>query len=252
MEDKMEDKMEDNLLKNKNCLITGATGGLGREIAIELAKKGCNLFLTSKKEDLQKLQLEIKNNNDKILVEYQCVDLRCDDGVKILVKNIREKFSSIDILINCAGENHRKPLSQSTLDEYDSCMNLNVRAPFVLSKEFSKDMVKNNWGRIVNIASSSAHNGFKNAAIYCASKHALLGLSRTLFAELKNQNVRTFCISPGSMKTRMAKEDEGLLAEQDYSTFMDPNEVAEFIINIISYDNEMISQEINLSRLIIN
>ena len=248
----MEDKMEDNLLKNKNCLITGATGGLGREIAIELAKKGCNLFLTSKKEDLQKLQLEIKNNNDKILVEYQCVDLRYDDGVKILVKNIREKFSSIDILINCAGENHRKPLSESTLEEYDSCMNLNVRAPFVLSKEFSKDMVKNNWGRIVNIASSSAHNGFKNAAIYCTSKHALLGLSRTLFAELKNQNVRTFCISPGSMKTRMAKEDEGLLAEQDYSTFMDPHEVAEFIINIISYDNEMISQEINLSRLIIN
>jgi 3-oxoacyl-[acyl-carrier protein] reductase len=131
-------------------------------------------------------------------------------------------------------------------------MNLNVRAPFVLSKEFSKDMVKNNWGRIVNIASSSAHNGFKNAAIYCASKHALLGLSRTLFAELKNQNVRTFCISPGSMKTRMAKEDEGLLAEQDYNTFMDPKEVAEFIIKIISYDNEMISQEINLSRLIIN
>ena len=131
-------------------------------------------------------------------------------------------------------------------------MNLNVRAPFVLSKEFSKDMIKNKWGRIVNIASSSAHNGFKNAAVYCTSKHALLGLSRTLFAELKNQNVRTFCVSPGSMKTRMAKEDEGLLAEHDYSTFMDPNEVAEFITKIISYDNEMVSQEINLSRLSIN
>ncbi|RZD43624.1 MAG: hypothetical protein CXT78_07945 [Thaumarchaeota archaeon] len=128
----------------------------------------------------------------------------------------------------------------------------NVRAPFVLSKEFSKDMIKNKWGRIVNIASSSAHNGFKNAAVYCTSKHALLGLSRTLFAELKNQNIRTFCVSPGSMKTRMAKEDKGLLAEHDYNTFMEPNEVAEFITKIISYDNEMISQEINLSRLSIN
>ncbi len=244
--------MENSILKNKNCLITGATGGLGKEIAIELAKKGVNLFLTSKKEDLQKLQLEIKKNNNEILVEYQCIDLRCDDEIKALVENVHEKFSTIDILINCAGENHRKPLSESTLEEFDSCMNLNVRAPFVLSKEFSKDMIKNKWGRIVNIASSSAHNGFKNAAIYCASKHALLGLSRTLFAELKNQNIRTFCVSPGSMKTRMAKEDEGLLAEQDYNTFMEPNEVAEFIIKIISYDNEMISQEINLSRLIIN
>ena len=244
-------RMENSILKNKNCLITGATGGLGKEIAMELAKKGANLFLTSKKEDLQKLKLEIIKNNE-IIVEYQCVDLRSDNGVEILIENIREKFSTIDILINCAGENHRKPLSESTIEEYDSCMNLNVRAPFVLSKEFSKDMIKNKWGRIVNIASSSAHNGFKNAAVYCASKHALLGLSRTLFAELKNQNVRTFCVSPGSMKTRMAKEDEGLLAEHDYNTFMDPNEVAEFITKIISYDNEMVSQEINLSRLSIN
>ena len=245
-------RMENSILKSKNCLITGATGGLGKEIAIELAKRGVNLFLTSKKQDLQKLQLEIKKNNNEIIIEYQCVDLRHDNGVKTLIENVHEKFSSIDILINCAGENHRKPLSESTIEEYDSCMNLNVRVPFVLSKEFSKDMIKNKWGRIVNIASSSAHNGFKNAAVYCTSKHALLGLSRTLFAELKNQNVRTFCVSPGSMKTRMAKEDEGLLAEHDYSTFMDPNEVAEFITKIISYDNEMVSQEINLSRLSIN
>lgn len=241
-----------DILKNKNCLITGATGGLGKEIAIELAKKGCNLFLTSKEEDLEKLQLELRKINDSINTEYQFTDLRNDDDIDILIKKIREKFSSIDILINCAGENHRKPLSESTIEEFDSCMNLNVRAPFVLSKEFSKDMVKNSWGRIVNIASSSAHNGFKNAAIYCSSKHALLGLSRTLFAELKENNVRTFCVSPGSMKTRMAKEDQGLLAEHDYNTFMEPTEVAEVIAKIISYDNEMVSQEISLSRLNIN
>jgi len=244
--------MVQNILKNKNCLITGATGGLGREIAKELAKENCNLFLTSKEESLKQLKTEIQEIKNEISIEYQLTDLRNDDEINSLVREVREKLPQIDILVNCAGENHRKPISESTIEEYDSCMNLNVRAPFILSKEFSKDMVKNGWGRIVNIASSSAHNGFKNAAIYCSSKHALLGLSRTLFAELKNQNVRTFCVSPGSMKTRMAKEDEGLLAEHDYNTFMEPNEVAEFIIKIISYDNEMISQEINLSRLTIN
>ncbi len=244
--------MVQNILKNKNCLITGATGGLGREIAKELAKENCNLFLTSKEESLKQLKTEIQEIINEISIEYQLTDLRNDDEINSLVREVREKLPQIDILVNCAGENHRKPISESTIEEYDSCMNLNVRAPFILSKEFSKDMVKNGWGRIVNIASSSAHNGFKYAAIYCSSKHALLGLSRTLFAELKNQNVRTFCVSPGSMKTRMAKEDEGLLAEHDYNTFMEPNEVAEFIIKIISYDNEMISQEINLSRLSIN
>ena len=245
--------MKNKILKSKNCLITGATGGLGREIVIELAKKNCNLFLTGTNETkLENLKIELEKINNEILITYKITDLRNDHEINLLVKEIREKLPQIDILVNCAGENHRKPISESTIEEYDSCMNLNVRAPFILSKEFSKDMVKNGWGRIVNIASSSAHNGFKNAAIYCSSKHALLGLSRTLFAELKNQNVRTFCVSPGSMKTRMAKEDEGLLAEHDYNTFMEPNEVAEFITKIISYDNEMISQEINLSRLTIN
>ena len=244
--------MNKNILEKKNCLITGATGGLGRQIAIELAKKNCNLFLTSMEENLEELKQELEKQNNGILIKYQHSDLRKVENVNNLIRKIREEFTSIDILINSAGENHRKSLSESTLDEFDSCMNLNVRAPFLLSKEFSKNMVEKKWGRIVNIASSSAHNGFKNAAIYCSSKHALLGLSRTLYAELKNRNVRTFCVSPGSMKTRMAKVDKELLAEHDYNTFMEPSEVAEFITKIISYDNEMVSQEISLSRLNIN
>jgi short-subunit dehydrogenase len=244
--------MNENILEKKNCLITGATGGLGKQIAIELAKKNCNLFLTSIEENLEELKQELEKLNNEILIKYQHSDLRKDEDMEHLIKKIREEFTSIDILINSAGENHRKPLSESTIDEFDSCMSLNARAPFVLCKEFSKDMIEKKWGRIVNIASSSAHNGFKNAAIYCSSKHALLGLSRTLFTELKDNNVRTFCVSPGSMKTRMAKEDEGLLAEHDYNTFMEPSEVAEFITKIISYNNEMVSQEISLSRLNIN
>ena len=244
--------MNENILEKKNCLITGATGGLGKQIAIELAKKNCNLFLTSMEENLEELKQELEKQNNKIVIKYQHSDLRKDEDVNNLIRKIRGEFTPIDILINCAGENHRRSLSESTLDEFDSCMNLNARAPFLLCKEFSGDMTEKKWGRIVNIASSSAHNGFKNAAIYCSSKHALLGLSRTLFVELKDSNVRTFCVSPGSMKTRMAKEDEGLLAEHDYNTFMEPNEVAKFITEMISYDNEMVSQEISLSRLNIN
>ena len=244
--------MNENILEKKNCLITGATGGLGKQIAIELAKKNCNLFLTSMEENLEELKQELEKLNNGILIKYQHSDLRKIENVNNLIRKIREEFNTIDILINSAGENHRKSLSESTLDEFDSCMNLNARAPFLLCKEFSGDMTEKKWGRIVNIASSSAHNGFKNAAIYCSSKHALLGLSRTLFAELKDSNVRTFCVAPGSMKTRMAKEDEGLLAEHDYNTFMEPSEVAEFITKLISYDNEMISQEISLNRLNIN
>ena len=242
--------MNSNILENKNCLITGATGGLGKEIAVELVKCGCNLFLTSKEENLEKLKLEIEKIDKEVIIEYQFADLRSDDGISMLIKKIRAKFNSIDVLINCAGENHRKPLSESTMEEYDSCMNLNVRAPFVLAKEFSKDMVKNEWGRIVNIASSGAYNGLKNTTIYRSSKHALLGLSRSLYNELKEFNVRTFCISPGPIKTEMGKDIiKKENPDEDYESFMNPTQIAEFITFVINFDNNLISPEIRLGRI---
>ena len=243
--------MNNEILKNKNCLITGATGGLGKEIVIELAKKKCNLFLTgTNKIKLENLKLEIQKINNSISIEYQLTDLRNDTEINSLVNEIREKLPQIDILVNCAGENHRKSISESTIEEYDSCMNLNVRAPFILSKEFSKDMVKNGWGRIVNIASSGAYNGLKNTIIYRSSKHALLGLSRSLYNELKEYNVRTFCISPGPIKTDMGKDIiKKENPNEDYESFMDAKEIAEFITFVIGFDNNLISPEIRLGRI---
>jgi len=243
--------MKNKILKSKNCLITGATGGLGREIVIELAKKNCNLFLTGTNETkLENLKIELEKINNEILITYKITDLRNDHEINLLVKEIREKLPQIDILVNCAGIFPVNEISKCTIEEYDSCMNLNVRAPFILSKEFSKDMVKNGWGRIVNIASSGAYNGLKNTIIYRSSKHALLGLSRSLYNELKEYNVRTFCISPGPIKTDMGndiikKENPN----EDYESFMNPKEIAEFITFVIGFDNNLVSPEIRLGRI---
>ena len=108
-------------------------------------------------------------------------------------------------------------------------------------------MVSNNWGRIVNIGSSSSYNGSGETGIYCASKHALLGLSRSLYQEFKDSGVRVYSVSPGSIQTPMGAID----IRQDYSTFINPREVAEYIIFIITYDNEMISEEIRMNRITI-
>jgi 3-oxoacyl-[acyl-carrier protein] reductase len=243
--------MNSNILKNKNCLITGATGGLGKEIAVELVKCGCNLFLTGKQEKkLEKLKGDINQYIKNNSVQYQHTDLLNSNELNYLIKKIRAKFNSIDVLINCAGIFPVNPISKNSLDEYDTCMNLNVRVPFVLAKEFSKDMVKNEWGRIVNIASSGAYNGLKNTTIYRSSKHALLGLSRSLYNELKEFNVRTFCISPGPIKTEMGKDIiKKENPDEDYESFMNPTQIAEFITFVISFDNNLISPEIRLGRI---
>ena len=243
--------MNENILEKKNCLITGATGGLGKQIAIELAKKNCNLFLTGRQnKKLEKLNEELKKVNKNNLIKHKHCNLQETQELNNLIQKIRDEFNSIDILVNCAGIFPVSSVSESTLEQYDSCMNLNVRIPFVLSKEFSKDMINNRWGRIVNIASSGAYNGLKNTAIYRSSKHALLGLSRSLHNELKEFNVRTFCISPGPIKTNIGKDIiKKENPNENYETFMKPNEIAEFITFAISFDNNLISPEIRLGRM---
>ena len=235
-----------SILSDKNCLVTGATGGLGREIAKLLVKKNCNLFLTgTNNSKLSALGEELKTSNKEVKISYDVADLANTEEVSKLVIEIRKEFSSIDIVINCAGIFLRKSLSDSSLEEIKNCLNVNIQAPVLLSKEFSQDMVNKKWGRIVNIGSSSSYQGFKNSSIYCASKHALLGFSRSVLDELKKYNVRTFCVSPGSIKTKMGET----LVDQDYNTFLNPKEVAESVIFIISYDEEMIIDELRLNRI---
>ena len=232
------------ILKGKNCLITGATGGLGKEIAKEFAKNSCNLFLTGRNDEkLNSLKNELQN--DQIKIDFEAADLSDVDDIQKLIDKTKNTFSNIDILVNCAGIFPVKLLSDSTMDDFEKCFSVNVKAAFVLCKEFSQGMISKKWGRIVNIASSSAYAGFKNTSIYCSSKHALLGLSRSLHSELKEHNVRTFCVSPGSIKTPMGKSVVG----QSYETFLNPSEVAELVGRLISFDSEMISQEIQLHRM---
>ena len=239
------------ILRGKNCLITGATGGLGKEIAREFAKNGCNLFLTGRNNDkLNSLKNELENSVNEIKIDFEDADLSDDGEIQKLIEKVKNTFVNIDILVNCAGIFPVKLLSDSTVEDFENCFSVNVKAAFVLCKEFSQGMISKKWGRIINIASSSAYAGFKNTSIYCSSKHALLGLSRSLHSELKEYNVRTFCVSPGPIKTSMGHDIiKNENPDERFDSFMNPNEIAEFIAYLVSFDNEMVSEEIRLSRI---
>ena len=193
--------MNKKILENKNCLITGSTGGLGVEIAKELANRKCNLFLTGKNiKKLTQLKTQLNSSTNNLKIEIESGDLNKLEDIYKIIKKVRTIFKSIDVLINCAGIFISKSVHESTLEEFDRVFNVNIRAPFLFCKEFSQDMLTKKWGRIINIGSSSSYSGFKNGSIYSSSKHAILGLSRSLHYELKEHNVRTFCVSPGSIK----------------------------------------------------
>jgi short-subunit dehydrogenase len=236
------------ILKNKNCLVTGATGGIGKEISKELANNSCNIFLTSTNNTkLIKLKNQLKKINKNIKIEFLSADLTIQEDITELIGTINEKFSSIDIIINSAGIFMIKSIEKSTIDDFEKSINLNVKLPFILCKEFTKNMIKKKWGRIIMIGSSSSYSGFEKGSVYCASKHSILGLSRALNAELKKKNVRVISVSPASTQTNMGK----ISTEQDFSTFLNPKEVAQYITHVISFDNEMIVDESRLNRITI-
>ncbi|MDO8486240.1 MAG: SDR family oxidoreductase [Candidatus Staskawiczbacteria bacterium] len=232
------------ILKGKNCFLTGATGGIGKSIARKLAEDGCNLFLTSENEiELLNMKEELKN----VKVAYESGDLNKVEDIESIIDKAKKEFGNIDILINCAGIFPVKSLQESTLEDFDNCFNVNIRAAFLFCKAFAESMVKNKWGRIVNIGSSSAYGGTQNTSLYCASKHAILGFSRALHQELKENSVRVFCVSPGGVKTEMGKK----ITWQDYNTLIDPEDIAEYVSFIISFDGDMVVDETRLNRMII-
>lgn len=238
--------MRYKILEKKNALITGASGGLGHEIAIDLANHGCDLYLTGRNVDsLEKLKEDLSRQH--ATATYSVADLGRIKDVNAVIADAKEKMNIIDILINCAGIFPVISLAETKVDDFENCFNVNVRASFMLCKAFVKDMVTKGWGRIVNIGSSSAYQGFANTSIYCASKHALLGFSRSLQDELKAHNVRVYCISPGSIKTEMGKK----VKNQTFETFIDPKDIARYVSFVISFDSEIVSDEMRLNRMVI-
>lgn len=230
------------VLLNKNVFLTGATGGLGSIIADDLHAYGCRLYLvTSNKLKIPQLRKKYRRN----LISASYLDLSKPQEVEKKLKQIKAKFK-FDIIINCAGIFPVRSIDKTSLFTVQNCFNINVISPFIVIKELSNNMKKTGWGRIINIGSSSSYNGFKDTSVYCSSKHALLGLSRSISDEFKPYNIRTYAISPGSIKTKMGKK----VKNQTYENFIDPKDISELLINLIQYDNNMMVEEISLGRMI--
>jgi 3-oxoacyl-[acyl-carrier protein] reductase len=237
-----------SVLYRKRVCITGATGGLGRAMAKAFLVEGCKLLLVSRTQaTLEAFRDELMDERDTE-IDVCAADLAADDGIDAILETMRH-VGGIDVLINNAGVFPVTPVQNVTREEFDTCFAVNVRAPFLLTQGLVRDTVSHGHGhcKIVNIGSSSAFAGFPHTSVYCGSKHALLGISRALFAELRGGGIRVFSVNPGSIKTRMGEHVPG----QDFETFLEPDQIAAFVIDLLRQERNMISEEIRLNRLIV-
>lgn len=230
----------------KNVVLTGATGGLGIALSKAFLSENHNLVLigTSNKK-LESLQKQLQSDFPASHIQYFQADFSSEASIENLIQML--DIVDVDILINNAGVFDLVNIENSTNEDFSRTMNINVRAPFLLSKYAIEKMKPKKWGRIVNVGSSSAYNGSPDSGLYCISKHALLGLSRSLYQELKKYNINTYSVCPGSIQTPMGASDK----RQDYSTFLCPDEIAKYILFLLSFNSNGIVDELRINRIVV-
>jgi len=200
-------------LTGKVAIVTGARRGIGRGIALALAKAGADVTVSDiSLEDCQKVVDEIEGLGRKGLA-VKC-DVTQKSEVEEMVQKTVEEFGKVDILVNNAGIVEFKPFLELTEEEWDKVLDVNLKGYFLCAQATAKEMVKNKWGRIVNIASIASGQvgvGFPQIAHYCASKGGIVALTEALALELSPQGINVNAIGPGVVETDMTK---GMLSDE--------------------------------------
>tara|TARA_B100000965_G_C19356194_1_gene653953 strand:- start:5 stop:754 length:750 start_codon:yes stop_codon:yes gene_type:complete len=195
-----------NLLKDKTVIITGASRGIGRGIALVLAKNGANIAFTYSKSENEAFSLinEIKETGSKIKA-YKSNAASFNESEE-LVKNVIKDFGSFDVLINNAGITKDNLLLRMSEADFDKVIEINLKSVFNMVKACQRVFLKNKSGSIINISSIVGVKGNAGQTNYAASKAGIIGFSKSVALELGSRNIRSNVIAPGFIETEMTKE----------------------------------------------
>ncbi len=185
-------------LKGKTAIITGASGGLGLEMAKALSEHGCKIAIFDiKKGDKAAEKIKTK-------AKFYKVDVSDEKSVKQQVRRVKKEFGSIDVLINNAGVYFPTPITETKQEDWDKLININLKGYFLMVKYTVPFMKKGS--KIINIASVAGHHAFANSAAYNSSKGAIIQLTKTLALDLAKKEINVNAICPGFFVTPMTKD----------------------------------------------
>ena len=184
--------------KNKNILITGATGGIGNSIVKKFVSLNGNVFATG--TNIKKLE-NLKKNYPNI--KTKSCDISKHEFLETFIEDVNNELSKIDILINNAGITIDNLSIRMKHDEWQKVIDINLTSTFLLSKYAIKKMLKNKFGRVVNVTSIVAHTGNLGQSNYSASKAGIIGMTKSLAIEYAKKNITINCVSPGFIVSDM-------------------------------------------------
>ncbi|MCM3224958.1 3-oxoacyl-[acyl-carrier-protein] reductase [Terribacillus saccharophilus] len=194
------------MLSGKAALVTGASRGIGREIALELARNGVNVAVnySGSKEKAEAVAEEIRAlGQESIVIQANVAE---EESVKDMVKQTIEAFGSLDILVNNAGITRDNLLMRMKEEDFDAVIQTNLKGVFLCTKAVTRQMMKQKAGRIINVASIVGVSGNPGQANYVAAKAGVIGLTKTAAKELAARNVLVNAVAPGFITTDMTDE----------------------------------------------
>ena len=231
-------------LHGKVALITGASGGIGAAMAVRLAQSGIDLVLCGRSvEKLEKTQKSVAEYGVKTFL--YAGDLTADGAPKACIDAAVAEFGRLDILINNAGMALSCPYEQTTEAQFDNIMATNVRAPYFLCQAALPALRNSDHATIINISSVVGHKGYPLQSAYAASKHALIGMSKSLANEVYTENIRVHVIAPGAVFTDMVRIARPDLTEEGMIL---PEDIAEVAAFFIEHRSNAVVDEIQVHR----
>ena len=233
-----------NDLKNKNIIVTGASGGIGNSIVKKLYEVGANILAsgtrTEKLEELKKIY-----NNIKILN----FDIAQSDKIEGFIDKATDALGgSLDCIINNAGITLDNLAIRMSIDEWKKVVDINLTSTFLMCKFSIKKMLKNKSGKIVNITSVVGHTGNVGQANYTASKAGIVAMSKSLAIEYAKKNININCISPGFIKTAMTDKidenfKESIISKIPSARLGEPDDIANAVLFLTSNQSNYINGE---------
>ena len=231
-------------LKNKNIIVTGASGGIGNSIIKKLNEAGANILASGTR--IEKLE-ELKKNFENIKILK--FDISQSEKIEEFIENATSELGgSLDGLVNNAGITQDNLAIRMSLDEWQKVININLTSTFLMSKFAIKKMLKNKSGKIVNITSVVGHTGNLGQANYTASKAGIVAMSKSLAVEYAKKNININCISPGFIKTAMTdkiddKFKEVIVSKIPSARLGEPDDIANAVLFFSSEQSNYINGE---------
>lgn len=212
-------------LKGKNAIITGGSRGIGFHTALNLANEGVNVAIMGRDEKaLEEAKAEIAKTGVEVIAVS--ADVSDEAGVQTAVKEVNEKFDSIDILINNAGMMGSGPFLESRTEDFEKMMQVNVFGMYHMLKAVLPGMVEQKSGDVVNIASVSGLRSGPGGSLYSATKFAVIGMTEGLLKEMRPHNIRVSYLTPSAVNTSLIGNTK---LQED--TMTQPEDIADIIVN---------------------